>query len=195
MKVSNILQKVIYQTKNKAKENKTDGGQGWMVKGAICRVCTALEQTIRQSLLLAAGTLLIGQCMGPLGLGIWVSSLVISLVFTVQMISEKKKKQIHMFVLKIKSYAYEKNYVQSICISATKRAQSIRLCSAETYTRIHFTTHNLKQRKASMFFPEKLRLHLESQLLPGKDPSLFWDGLMTSFSDPSRPVLHRHCGG
>lgn len=70
MKVSNILQKVICQTKNKAKENKTDGGQGWMVKGAICRVRTALEQTIRQSLLLAAGTLLIGQCMGPLGLGI-----------------------------------------------------------------------------------------------------------------------------
>lgn len=47
-----------------------DGGEGWMVKGAICGVHTAPEQTIRQSLLLAAGTLLIGQCMGPLGLGI-----------------------------------------------------------------------------------------------------------------------------
>lgn len=47
-----------------------DGGEGWMVKGAICGVRTAPEQTIRQSLLLAAGTLLIGQCMGPLGLGI-----------------------------------------------------------------------------------------------------------------------------
>lgn len=56
----------------------------------------------------------------------------------------------------------KKIYVQSICISATKRAQSIRLCSAETYTWIHFTTHNLKLRKASMFFPEGLRLHLES---------------------------------
>lgn len=67
MKVSDVLQKGICQTKNKEKENKVDGGQGWMVKGAICRVRTEPEQTVRQSLLLAAGTLLIGQCMGPLG--------------------------------------------------------------------------------------------------------------------------------
>lgn len=93
---------MIYQIKNKENGNKRNVGQGWMIEGAICGGHTELEQPIRRHLLLGAGIHLMPQYMGPLLLGIWVSScVIICLVFAIQKILEK---QIHMFLLKLKSY-------------------------------------------------------------------------------------------
>lgn len=78
------------------------GVRGVWWNGDIHEVHTALEQPIRKHLLLRAGIHLIAQYMGLLLLGIWGSSrVIISFVFTIQKILEK---QIHMFLLKLKSY-------------------------------------------------------------------------------------------